>query len=80
MKAHYAFKEQVAMVDFTYNEGKTSDAPLAKVHTFTRYISQSNLLFFEIHGLLVSCSDCTTILLLVWSATSSCYTLVLPCW
>jgi len=31
VKAHYAFKEQVAMVDFTYNEGKTSDAPLAKV-------------------------------------------------
>ena len=34
MKAHYAFKEQVAMVDFTYNEGKTSDAPLAKVCLF----------------------------------------------
>ncbi|DBA69267.1 hypothetical protein WJX79_004479 [Trebouxia sp. C0005] len=32
VKAHYAFKEQVAMVDFTYNEGKTSDAPLAKAY------------------------------------------------
>ena len=31
MKAHYAFKEQVAMVDFTYNESKASDKPLAKV-------------------------------------------------
>ena len=31
VKAHYAFKEQVAMVDFTYNESKASDKPLAKV-------------------------------------------------
>ena len=31
MKAHYAFKEQVAMVDFTYNEGKLGNDPLAKV-------------------------------------------------
>ena len=41
MKAHYAFKEQVAMVDFTYNEGKTSDAPLAKVYIFARCVSLS---------------------------------------
>ena len=31
MKAHYAFNEQVAMVDFTYNENKSNDKPLAKV-------------------------------------------------
>lgn len=33
MKAHYAFKEQVAMVDFTYNEDKSGDEPLAKVNS-----------------------------------------------
>lgn len=31
VKAHYAFNEQVAMVDFTYNENKSNDKPLAKV-------------------------------------------------
>lgn len=31
MKAHYAFKEQVAMVDFTYNEAERGDEPVAKV-------------------------------------------------
>ena len=31
VKAHYAFKEQVAMVDFTYNENAVGDEPLAKV-------------------------------------------------
>ena len=30
VKAHYAFNEQVAMVDFTYNENKSNDKPLAK--------------------------------------------------
>ncbi len=62
MKAHYAFKEQVAMVDFTYNEGKTSDAPLAKV--YTRYVNLSDLLSLQ---WLVGCSDCTSILLLIVS-------------
>jgi len=69
VKAHYAFKEQVAMVDFTYNEGKTSDAPLAKVYTSTRYVSLSDLLSLQLHGLLVGCSDRTSVLLLVWSAS-----------
>lgn len=32
VKAHYAFKEQVAMVDFTYNEGKLGQDPLAKFY------------------------------------------------
>lgn len=34
VKAHYAFKEQVAMVDFTYNEAERGDEPLAKVCLF----------------------------------------------
>jgi len=32
VKAHYAFKEQVAMVDFTYNEAERGDEPLAKAY------------------------------------------------
>ncbi|KAL3155581.1 hypothetical protein ABBQ38_010838 [Trebouxia sp. C0009 RCD-2024] len=32
VKAHYAFNEQVAMVDFTYNENKSNDKPLAKAY------------------------------------------------
>ena len=80
MKAHYAFKEQVAMVDFTYNEGKTSDAPLAKVNSFTRHVSLSHLLFLQLHGLLVGRSDCTSILLLVWTAVLGGRRIVWPCW
>ena len=41
------------MVDFTYNEGKTSDAPLAKVYIFARCVSLSDLLSLQLHGLLV---------------------------
>lgn len=36
MKAHYAFNEQVAMVDFTYNENKSNDKPLAKARHETK--------------------------------------------
>lgn len=41
MKAHYAFNEQVAMVDFTYNENKSNDKPLAKVRHETSWSCRS---------------------------------------